>query len=368
MVNGINSMQTLRLPLKSKSENISIFIHHKIWANLRFFINKRFAVSPVFLITDSNIETIYGKEINQELLRLTNYSGMFSFPAGEKSKSRAVKNKLEDTLLRNKAGRDAIVLAMGGGVTGDLVGFIAANLHRGVSLIHMPTSLIAQVDSSIGGKVGINHPLGKNLLGNFYQPRAVFINVSFLQTLPDDELRNGIAEVIKYAVILDEKLWDVVESERDNILEKNIHILEKVVTRCVRSKIQVVSRDEKEKHYRSILNFGHTVGHAIEKLSSYQLKHGVAIATGMVVAAKISARLLGYPEKNVERLIHCLNSYELLNLDIHQYDPNEVWDVILLDKKSRQAKPRFTLLDSNCKPQLFQEVLKEELKSALKDC
>jgi 3-dehydroquinate synthase len=361
-------MQLIPLPIKSISRNIPIFIGNNIWSEIKNFLDEYYPEKPVFMIVDSNIFDIYGRMISQELSAMNRFRGVLTFPAGERSKSRTAKNRLEDTLLQQKAGRDSLILAMGGGVTGDLAGFVAANLHRGISLIHIPTSLIAQVDSSIGGKVGINHPLGKNLLGDFHQPEAIFINVAFLHTLPEEEFRNGLGEVIKYAVILDEGLWHILGKEHDKILRKDMQVLEKMVTRCVKLKNQVVMRDEQEADYRSILNFGHTVGHAIEKLSKYHIKHGFAIASGMIVAAWLSHHLLGYPEKKVKQLVQYLGNYGLLRVDIPKYDPSEIWNIILLDKKSRQARPRFTLMAKDSKPHLFQEITKEELEFALRKC
>jgi len=361
-------MQLVPLSIKSISRDIPVFIGNKNWSEMKDFLNENFPEKPIFMIVDSNIFDIYGGMISQELSAMNQYRGVITFPAGERSKSRTVKNRLEDTLLQQKAGRDSLIIAMGGGVTGDLVGFVAANLHRGISLIHIPTSLIAQVDSSIGGKVGINHPLGKNLLGDFHQPEAIFINVTFLHTLPEEEFRNGLGEVIKYAVILDEGLWHILGEEYNKILKKDIQVLEKIVTKCINLKNQVVTQDELESNYRSILNFGHTVGHAIERLSKYRIKHGFAIAYGMIVSGWLSHHLLGYPEQKVKQLVQYLKNYGLFRIDIHKYDPSEIWNVMLLDKKSRQAKPRFTLLAKDGKPRLFYEVTKEELEGALRKC
>ncbi|MBN2364770.1 MAG: 3-dehydroquinate synthase, partial [Calditrichaeota bacterium] len=261
-----------------------------------------------------------------------------------------------------------ILLALGGGVTGDLVGFVAASLHRGIPLIHLPTSIIAQVDSSIGGKVGINHPRGKNLLGNFHQASAVFIHPQFLQTLPEIEFINGMAEVIKYAVTLDATLWDLLEAEHGQILDRKPDILEQIIRRSVELKIQVVEKDEKESEYRSLLNFGHTVGHAIEQLSQYQMKHGFAVAAGMLVAGVLSHQLMGYPASHLKRLRKTLNLFKLDDVKISKYALIDIWETIQTDKKARRKQPRFTLLDSNGQPLLFQAVSREALRNAVDVC
>ena len=255
---------------------------------------------------------------------------------------------------------------MGGGVTGDLAGYVASSLHRGIPLIHMPTSLLAFVDSSIGGKVGINHPLGKNLIGSFFQPRAIFVDVSLLETLQTVEYHNGMAEVIKYAVILDQNLWKELEDKRKEILAKDLDTIQDVITSCIKIKIQVVEVDEEESGYRSVLNFGHTIGHAIEQLAQYTIKHGFAISEGMVFAAGLSEKILNYSESNIKRLKQLLERYHLNFNNLKKYDPEIIWETICRDKKARQQTPRFTLIDANNKPSLFYPVTKEDFISGFK--
>jgi 3-dehydroquinate synthase len=358
-------MPSLQLNLNSPPDQVPIYIDFNIWNSLLATIQQNFPGKPIFFFTDRQILSLYEEEIAKHLVSLPGFRHLYSFPAGESSKSRQQKDELENLLLSENAGRDCLIIAMGGGVTGDLVGHVAANLYRGVSIIHLPTSLIAQVDSSIGGKVGINHPSGKNLLGSFFQPEAVFMGISFLKTLPPAEFSNGMAEVIKYAITLDNQLWDWLERDADLIMEKDLDLLEKIVARCVALKINVVEKDELEAHYRSILNFGHTVGHAIEQLSHYKIKHGFAIAMGMRVSTLLSHQLLGYPENNCKRLDKTLERYALKPLDISTFDREALWTVMKSDKKARNASPRFTLLDANNQPALFHQVSKKELNHAL---
>lgn len=358
-------MPFLQLNLKISPNQVPIHIESNIWKSLLAKIQQNFPEKPLHFFTDSHILALYEGEIRQHISSLPNFRNLYSFPAGEQNKSRQQKQQLEDLLLKENAGRDSLIIAMGGGVTGDLIGHVAANLYRGVSIIHLPTSLIAQVDSSVGGKVGINHPSGKNLLGSFYQPEAVFMGVSFLKTLPPEEFSNGMAEVIKYAVTLDPQLWDWLERDAVFIIERDISQLEKIITRCVKLKINVVENDEKESHFRSILNFGHTVGHAIEQLSGYKIKHGYAIASGMRIAGLLSHQMLGYSEKNIKRLDKTLNRYGLKQLDMSQFDEKELWTIMKSDKKAHNALPRFTLLDSNNEPALFHHVSQKDISHAL---
>jgi 3-dehydroquinate synthase len=361
-------MHRLQLHLSPSSIRIPVFLSHLTWNVLLDLLQNHFSGKSIYLVGDANVLALYETEIRQNLENLTGFRKMISFPPGEKNKSRKWRDTLENVLLQDHAGRDSLLLAMGGGVTGDLVGFVAASLYRGISLIHLPTSLIAQVDSSIGGKVGINHPQGKNLLGSFHQPQAIFIGTSFLQTLPRNEFSNGMAEVIKYAVLLDPELWDRLDEEHKGIMERDPELLESMVQRSVELKIQVVEKDEKESEYRSILNFGHTVGHAIEQLSHYRIKHGFAVASGMLAAAALSRQLFDYPEEKIERLRHTLKLYRLTPVSFSRYAFPDIWHIIQSDKKARERTPRFSLLDDRNQPRLFQTVSQKELRYALESC
>ncbi len=361
-------MHRLQLHLNPSSARIPVFLSHLVWKPLFEFLQNHFSNKSIYLIGDANVLSLYDHEVRENFAGLPNLRCTLSFPPGEKNKSRKQKDAIEDILLKDRAGRDSLLIAMGGGVTGDMVGFVAATLHRGIPLIHLPTSLIAQVDSSIGGKVGINHPVGKNLLGSFHHPAAVFIATSFLQTLPVKEFLNGMAEVIKYAMVLDPELWDWLEDNHKGLVTKDPELLEKMVYRSIKLKIRVVEKDEKESDYRSILNFGHTVGHAIEQLSHFRVKHGFAVATGMLVAARLSQVLFGYPAENVDRLRHTLKLYKLDGIRLSRYNFEAVWETIQTDKKALERTPRFTLLDAENQPRLFHAVSQKDLRHALESC
>ncbi|HMD14238.1 MAG TPA: 3-dehydroquinate synthase, partial [Bacteroidota bacterium] len=263
-------------------------------------ILRRFPESKKFIITDSNVRRLYGRKLIRMLHQPLRH--LLAVPAGEKSKSRKIKDLLENKLLQHHADRHSIIIALGGGMIGDLAGFVAATLFRGIPLIQIPTSLLAQVDSSVGGKVAIDHPLGKNLLGAFHQPRQVYIDVSVLKTLPDREFRSGLAEVIKYGAILDADFFKYIERNHQKILKRNHVVLTTMIQRCCELKRNVVQKDERESGLRKILNFGHTFGHAIETLSQYRLLHGEAISIGMVLEAKLSTRITNLPLADLIRL------------------------------------------------------------------
>lgn len=357
-------MQTLLLHIKEQVRNIPIFVENQFWKNLKTYLHQNFSNHSIFVVSDSTVAQIYSEQIYSEIGAIPGFRDILTFPAGEEAKSRYEKERLEDQLLKHKIGRDTILIAFGGGVTGDLSGFVAATLHRGIPLIHAPTTLLAQVDSSIGGKVGINHAEGKNLIGSFYQPNAIFVNIGFLQTLPQVEFINGMAEVIKYCVILDNNLWDFIENNNKRILQRNVGILEVLIRRCIQLKLNVVEQDERETGYRSILNFGHTAGHALERLSNYKIKHGQAISIGMIIASRLSHRLLGFSEDQINRLEKTLELFGLNSSIPNNFSLDNIWETIISDKKSRQRSPRFTLLNNSFKPELFYPVKKEDLKHA----
>src|SRR3989454_261462 len=225
--------------------------------------------------------TRHGESLLAAFRRRGLTADLVSFPAGEGSKSRRVRDEIEDGIIRLGAGRDTALLALGGGVVGDLVGFVAATFKRGVPYIQVPTTLIGMVDSSIGGKTGINHPAGKNLIGAFHQPSAVYIDVDSLRSLPDRHYASGLAEVIKSGVIADRSLFSSLETHLDRILRREPDLLSRVIEACCRIKAKVVMEDPNESNRRKILNYGHTVGHAIETLSGFRLAHGEAVAIGM---------------------------------------------------------------------------------------
>lgn len=359
-------MQTLRLHISALPQDIYIFTGKYLLKQLTNYLKEHFSNHSIFVISDGNVYSIYSNTIHREFKPLAGFRGIIDFPAGEQNKTRITKEKLEDRLLQEKAGRDTMVIAFGGGVTGDLAGFVAATYYRGVPLIHVPTSLIALVDSSIGGKVGINHHQGKNLVGAFYQPRAVFADIDFLKTLPDEELLNGMAEVIKYAVTLDSGLWELIEIESDKILSRDPETLLRMIRTCIQLKMSVAEKDVNDSGYRSTLNFGHTVGHAIEKLSDFKIKHGAAISYGMKIAAKLSQELVGFPGSLVSRLERTLRLYHLDSTSFGHFTASQIWEATLNDKKTRQQLPRFTLLKNISQPELFYAVKRQDLEHVLR--
>ena len=285
--------------------------------------------------TDSGIGRLYSEPILSLLLNAGFVPQIFTISAGEASKSIWSWQQILNWLVEQKAEQREPIIALGGGVIGDLAGFVAATYHRGVPLIQIPTSLLAQVDSAIGGKTGINHPLGKNLIGAFYQPGLIIVDPALLLTLPERVYLEGWAEIVKYGMILDADLFEMLEDHSSSLHARDATLLTKIITRCIQLKMDVVQRDERDGGLRNILNYGHTFGHALEVLTDYgSWLHGEAVAVGMEVAARIAvARGLLTNE-------HALRQRELLlSLHLPQRCPG-VDTISVLEKMQRDKKVR----------------------------
>jgi 3-dehydroquinate synthase len=267
-------------------------------------------------------------------------------PDGEDAKSWRGVEQVVDAMLRAKLGRDTLVVALGGGVIGDLAGFAAAVYQRGVAFLQVPTTLLAQVDSSVGGKTAINHPLGKNMIGAFHQPCAVISDVATLDTLPERELKSGLAEVIKHGFALDAAFVDWLEANVERILKRDRAALGHAVRRSCELKAKIVSADEKETGVRALLNFGHTFGHAIEAATGYGTwLHGEAIAAGMVMAAELS-QLMGDLKKNEVTRVRDLLKRAGLPVAGPALAPERLMELMALDKKAARGRTRFIVLEA----------------------
>lgn len=308
-----------------------------------------FAGKRCLIVSDENVDALYGKAFENLLEASGAICARAVVPAGEESKDLAKLEWLYGRALEAGLDRSSLIIALGGGVVGDLAGFMAATYMRGIKLLQVPTSLLAMVDSSVGGKTAVNLPQGKNLVGAFYQPVAVLINLATLATLPDREYVSGIAEVIKYGVIWDAVFFSYLEENMDKLLTRDAAVLEKVVARCCEIKAEVVGLDERESGVRAILNFGHTFGHALEKVSGYgELLHGEAVSIGMVYAARLSQAVKGLSGDECERIVELLR-----RAGLPVAVPDAVagdWDMLRKamssDKKSVNALPRFVLAGS----------------------
>ncbi|UCE18949.1 MAG: 3-dehydroquinate synthase [Gemmatimonadota bacterium] len=264
-------------------------------------------------------------------------------PDGEEYKTLEYANTLYDSLMDNRIDRSSTIVALGGGVLGDLAGFVAATFKRGIPFVQVPTTLLAQVDASVGGKVAVDHPRGKNMIGSFYQPRCVIISLSVLDTLPEREMRAGLAEVIKYGVIKDASLFEYIETHLDSLLNLEANGLHTVVKRSCEIKASIVTKDERDEGQRALLNFGHTIGHAIETATNYsRYRHGEAVALGMICATDIGVRLNVTSVKTSERLSNLIERAHLPTR-IRNVSADAVIEFLRHDKKVRDGKVRFVL-------------------------
>jgi 3-dehydroquinate synthase len=297
------------------------------------------------IITDTQVESHCAGVLCDALGKGGITAEVLSVPAGEASKSLRQATRLFEKLPGLGLDRHSFLIALGGGVVGDLAGFVAASYLRGIALVQIPTSLLAQVDSSVGGKTGVNLPQGKNLVGAFYQPRLVLADTDTLGTLPERELRSGFAEVIKHGAIRDARFFEWLEREYKRVLALEPDAVAHVVRRCCEIKAEVVSADERESGLRAILNFGHTVGHAMEALSEYiGLLHGEAIAMGMCCAARLSVTRAGLSEPEAKRLVDLIAASGLPTRLGESFKLKQLLEAARLDKKARNGKLRFVLL------------------------
>jgi 3-dehydroquinate synthase len=303
------------------------------------------AQGPVAIVTDSNVGPLYADRVADVARDAGLEPTVCTMPAGEPNKTVAQIEYLCGDFLRAGLDRTSLVLALGGGVVGDVAGYAAASYMRGMPFVQIPTTIVAQVDSSVGGKTGVNHPLAKNIIGAFHQPAAVVIDMTFLETLPDRELRAGLAEVIKHGVIADEALFAHMEKYVDAILEKDLAALEVPVVRSCEIKSAVVAADEKEHGLRANLNYGHTFGHGIEAASKYsRFLHGEAIALGMHAAGLLARDLKLVDDTFVERQRACIAAYGL-PVQWAELPIDDTLAAMKHDKKVRAGTMKFVVAD-----------------------
>jgi 3-dehydroquinate synthase len=295
------------------------------------------------VIVDEHVGTLYGGTFIDMLQSAGLDAELLTFPRGEASKSLQTIGDLAGRLARLGFDRKDALIGFGGGVTGDLAGFLASAYMRGIPFVQVPTTLLAQVDSSVGGKTGVDIPEGKNLVGSFYQPQAVYIDIALLKTLPREELLGGLAEVIKYGVIWDANFFQFLCENRQRILQLEEELIVKTVYTCCRIKAEVVSQDEREGGIRRILNYGHTIGHAVEGASDYTIIHGLAVAIGMAAAARLAVLTGLLAHEEAEKIIDALIAYGMPVNIPKNLDRNRIKKYLLTDKKTVGGKVHYVL-------------------------
>jgi 3-dehydroquinate synthase len=357
-------MEKIRVELAERSYDISIGwnILNKIGEAV-----KSFGLSPkIAVVSNPIVFSLYGKRISESLKKSGFDLITVIIPDGEEYKDLLWVQHIYDELLKHKLDRLSALVALGGGVIGDITGFAASTYMRGISYIQVPTTLLAQVDSSVGGKTGVNHKLGKNMIGTFWQPRLVWIDVETLKTLPRRELLAGLAEVIKYGVILDKGLFDFIETNREKILSLESNSLIHIIKRSCEIKAEIVSKDERESGLRSILNYGHTIGHAIETATEYKrYLHGEAVAIGMYLEARLSQMLDLIGRKQVLRIKELIDSYGLPSEVPADLDINRIFSSIQLDKKAVAGELKFILPEKIGKVRIHKGVTEKSIRKVL---
>jgi 3-dehydroquinate synthase len=295
------------------------------------------------VVSDARVARIHGRTFVSLLAQRGAPATLLTFPHGERSKTREAKARLEDRLFALGAGRDTVVIALGGGVTGDLAGFLAATWHRGIPVVSIPTSLLAMVDAALGGKTAVDLPGGKNLVGAFHQPRSLWADVRLLRTLPERQYRAGLAEAVKTAVALDGPLFRRLEAEVRPLMARAERPVGRLVARCLALKGRVVAIDERETGRRAVLNFGHTAAHAIETATDYRVPHGEAVAIGMVAEARLAERMMLLPRADADRIEALLIAFGLPVRPLRGLDPNRLVAAARRDKKARGGVVRIVL-------------------------
>ncbi len=358
-------MTEIKVELGEKS--YKIFIGEKIFADCAKFIcdSKKFT-KKILVVTDENVFESCGEKFFSALESFGLSFAAYKIPAGESSKTLQMAEKIYTKAIEIGLDRKSLIVALGGGVVGDLAGFVAATYLRGVPFIQVPTTLLAQVDSSVGGKTAVNHKLGKNLIGAFYQPQAVFIDLETLKTLPEREIKSGLGEVVKYGVISDEKFFSYLEENVEKILSRDLKVMEKIICRSCEIKAEVVAQDEKENNLRRILNFGHTIAHAVELETDYKkYRHGEAVAIGMIGAALISQQLEKISASEIRRLENLILKLNLVT-KAEGCDVEKLFQATFRDKKTVGGKVNWVLMNKIGAVEISAEVPENFVKNALK--
>jgi 3-dehydroquinate synthase len=358
----------VKIPAKPQTA-YKIYIGTDLLQSLWKQLQQRFPDNPRFIVTDTNLVAA------GHLKSLIGSNDVLTFiidPPGEISKNiqtvAAIIEKMEEAFL----GRDSMVVALGGGTVGDIAGFAAAIFKRGVKVVHIPTTPVSQADSSVGGKTGVDSAQSKNAFGAFWQPAAVYIDVATLKTLDDLQYRAGLVESVKHALIADADYFDFLEANIDRILNRDMAVLEKIAVSNCRIKGAVVEEDPTEKNKRRILNYGHTIGHAVESASNYKLLHGEAVAIGIIAAAKIEEEMGLLKDERLTRIKNILAKLDMPATIPGDIQKGEVIDIMKHDKKAVTGRPKFVLLEkigkTLCKNgEYAHDIPKEVLEKTLKE-
>jgi 3-dehydroquinate synthase len=361
------AMQRLRLELKAETDrSYDVLVGRGILNDLHREIKRIGDFSSYGLVTDDFVKPLVAEQLQANLSSHNIHSELLSFPPGESAKNMEIVLQLCQQLIAREFDRKSLLIAVGGGVVGDVAGFAAAIYMRGIPYIQVPTTLLAQVDSSIGGKTGVDLPAGKNLLGAFHQPLLVVSDPDVLVSLPIETRREGFAEIIKAALIADSELFSLLEKERAHLLENANEVLQTIIAKAAEVKCRVVSRDEHESGLRRILNFGHTLGHALEAASQYKLTHGESVAAGMGVAIRFSQEWAGLDRNEASRALKLIQGLGLPTELPGDIPSQSLLSALEKDKKIHGNICHFVLI-SQIGQAVIQPISVEELKGKLEE-
>lgn len=352
------------LIVKTKDKNYPIYFGKNFSDIADVLKNAGICGNKVCVVSDSNVGRLYIKTLTEGLEAVSLDVEKFEFEAGEKNKNLGTIEKMYDFFAEKHLDRKSVIVCLGGGVCGDMAGFAASTFMRGIKFIQIPTTLLAQVDSSVGGKVGVDFKGNKNMIGAFSQPEIVYMALDVLDTLPKREFSAGMAEVIKYGVIAKEDFLIFLEENKEKIREHDKRVLSDMIKRCCEIKSQVVENDEKDTGEREILNFGHTIGHAVETKKNFELLHGECVAIGMKAALEISEKRGYISDKTVKRILSLLEYFNL-PLSVSAISAEEIYSQMFLDKKVKNNIIRFVLMKDFGVCERTDNVKKEEIISAI---
>lgn len=346
----------------------SIYIGIQNLSTLGQLLTEKGLVNKNLVITNPTVNKYYGETVKESLQQSGIETKIVEVPDGEEYKSYQSAYRLYGMMIEQKMDRTSTVISLGGGVIGDLSGFVAATYMRGISFVQIPTTLLAQVDASIGGKVAVNHPKGKNLIGAFYQPKFVLIDISTLDTLPMRDIRSGMVELIKHGMIMDKPLFEKVESEVQRVIELDKDLMVELVAQSCRDKGKIVEEDERESGIRAILNYGHTFAHVIEALTDYrEYRHGESVSIGIACAGRLAVNIGLLDEEEHRRQLELLNAIGL-STKFPEIESERVLETMYLDKKVRGGKLRFILQKSIGEVIITDKITDEQVITAVKQC